>query len=99
MATTTSHHAGAVTDQVKGIVEAGRERAAEFIKDTAGDAKDRLVDASVTVKHKLSDAKDVVAGAGGTALSFTRQAIKEHPLIAVGVAFGLGFIAMRLMRR
>ena len=85
---------GATAEQVKGVVDAGRD----FIKDTAGDVKDRVVDAGVTVRHKLSDAKDVVADASGSALSATRSMIKEHPLIAVGVAFGLGYVVMRIMR-
>ena len=101
MAQTTNQNAGAMGDQVKGFVDAGRERAAELtdlVKDKAGDAKDRLMDAGATVKGKLGGAKDALADAGGTALSTTRSMIKEHPLIAVGVAFGLGYLVMRLMR-
>ena len=101
MAQTTNQTAGAMTDQVKGFVDAGRERASELtdlVKDKAGDAKDRLMDAGATVKGKLGGAKDALADAGGTALSATRGMIKEHPLIAVGVAFGLGYLVMRLMR-
>lgn len=89
-------------DQVKGMVETGRERAAELkdrITETAGDAKEKLVDAGGVVRQKLSDAKDVAFAAGDSALTTTRQMIKQHPLAAVGVAFGLGYVAMWLMRR
>lgn len=64
----------------------------------AEEAKDRIADASATVKDRLGDAKDVVTDRGGTALSLSRRVIKQHPLIAVGLAFGVGYIAMRIAR-
>jgi len=69
----------------------------------AGDVKDRIkesaADAGGAIKHRLSDAKDVVVDAGGTALATSRRLIRQHPLAAIGLAFGVGFVAMRLMRR
>jgi ElaB/YqjD/DUF883 family membrane-anchored ribosome-binding protein len=37
-----------------------------------------------------------------TVVSGTRKTgsmIKEHPIVAIAVAFGIGYIAMRIMRR
>jgi ElaB/YqjD/DUF883 family membrane-anchored ribosome-binding protein len=79
----------------KNLVDDGRALAGDLkdrLKETAGDAKDLM-------KHKLSDAKDVVVDAGGSALASSRRMIRQHPLAAIGLAFGVGFIAMRLMRR
>jgi hypothetical protein len=48
---------------------------------------------------KATDAKDVVVDRGGDAMSAFVKIIKRQPLAAIGIAFGLGFVAMRLVRR
>lgn len=48
---------------------------------------------------KATDAKDVVVDRGGDAMSAFVKIIKRQPLAAIGIAFGLGFVAMRLIRR
>jgi ElaB/YqjD/DUF883 family membrane-anchored ribosome-binding protein len=55
--------------------------------------------ASKLIAGKAVDAKDVVADRGSDALSAMIKSIKGRPLVAIGVAFGLGYIAMRLTRR
>lgn len=58
-----------------------------------------LTSGASSVEDKVSDAKKTV---GATVTSFTAKAakaIKDHPIAAIGVAFGLGFLVMRLIRR
>jgi hypothetical protein len=51
------------------------------------------------VANKAIGAKDLVVDSGAGALSSFAKAIKSRPIAAVGVAFGLGYLAMRLVRR
>lgn len=51
------------------------------------------------LKHKAIDVKDTVFENGSAAISRTGSLIKEHPLAAVAIAFGVGYIAIRLLRR
>jgi len=55
--------------------------------------------ASKLIAGKAVDAKDVVADRGSDALTYMIKSIKGRPLVAIGVAFGIGFLAMRLTRR
>lgn len=49
--------------------------------------------------NRANDARDVVVDRSGDALSMLMKTIKKQPLAAIGIAFGLGFVAMRLVRR
>lgn len=51
------------------------------------------------VVEKAEDAKDVVVERGGKMLTMFSKAIRKRPLLSVGIAFGVGYIAMRIMRR
>jgi hypothetical protein len=51
------------------------------------------------VANKAIGAKDLVIDSGAGALSAFTKAIKNRPIVAVGVAFGLGYLAMRFVRR
>jgi hypothetical protein len=51
------------------------------------------------VANKAIGAKDLVVDSGASALSAFAKGIKNRPIAAVGIAFGLGFLAMRLVRR
>ena len=44
-------------------------------------------------------ASKMIAGKASDAMSAMIKAIKGRPLVAIGVAFGIGYIAMRLTRR
>jgi ElaB/YqjD/DUF883 family membrane-anchored ribosome-binding protein len=66
--------------------------------DALKDSVRHLVDVS-SIKDKMSSAKDAVVSGSTTAVKKTGSLIKEHPIIAIGVAFGIGFIAFKLLRR
>ncbi len=80
------------------------------IKDTAseklGAIKDKvkgLVDQGEEkvdqIKHKVIDVKDEAVTRGSAMLDRAETFIKAHPLKAVGIAFGVGYVGMRLFRR
>ena len=56
--------------------------------ERAGALKDRLIHAK----------KSVVSGSSSAVRKLSTM-IKQHPLAAVGIAFGAGYFAMRWMRR
>jgi ElaB/YqjD/DUF883 family membrane-anchored ribosome-binding protein len=76
------------------------------MKDQAKDIKDQvkgLVDAGHDkvneVKDKLMDAKEKVVDRADSLVTSLTDSIKARPLVAVGIAFGIGYLAMRIFRR
>ena len=58
------------------------------IRNFAGQIPGKAVDLKNSAMHGAENAFDVVAGQ-----------IKKHPYAALAIAFGVGFLAMRLARR
>lgn len=51
------------------------------------------------LKSKAIDVKDSVFENSEAALKKTSSLIKEHPIAAIGIAFGVGYIAMRMLKK
>jgi len=72
-------------------------------KDKASQLSDQLEGLIETGQEKLGAAKGIVVDKAGSMFSSLRTTIKEHPVLAIGVAIGLaagiGYFAMRLIRR
>jgi hypothetical protein len=51
------------------------------------------------VVETASDAKDVVVEHSGKAATAFAKMIRKRPILSVGIAFGIGYIAMRFVRR
>jgi ElaB/YqjD/DUF883 family membrane-anchored ribosome-binding protein len=51
------------------------------------------------IKTKVVEIKDQAVSRGGDLLSSTASLIKAHPIKSVAVAFGVGYLGMRLFRR
>ena len=51
------------------------------------------------VKDAAADAKDAIVRKSGRAVSRVGNLIKDHPIAAIGIAFGVGYLAVRLLRR
>jgi ElaB/YqjD/DUF883 family membrane-anchored ribosome-binding protein len=49
------------------------------------------------VVKQAEDAKDIVVDRGGDLVVALSKAIKKNPLAAVGIAFGVGYLAMRFV--
>ena len=50
------------------------------------------------IKDALVGAKDKVMSTGSSFFASSRNLIVDHPFAAVGVAFGVGYVAMRIFR-
>lgn len=51
------------------------------------------------LKHKVMDVKDQAMTRGSAILDKVSEFIRANPLKAVGIAFGVGYVGMRLIRR
>jgi ElaB/YqjD/DUF883 family membrane-anchored ribosome-binding protein len=51
------------------------------------------------MKERVTDAKQQVVSKGSAYLDRASEMIKANPLKSVGIAFGVGYIGMRLFRR
>lgn len=66
----------------------------DTVKDRVVEARDKIVE----VKDKVIEIKDQVADRGSAALKGVRSFVTANPLKAVAVAFGIGFVGMRVTR-
>jgi ElaB/YqjD/DUF883 family membrane-anchored ribosome-binding protein len=76
------------------------------LDDRMGNLKEsvrNLVDAggerASQIKDRLYDAKDVAVDKGSAAIGRASALIKEHPIAAIGIAFGIGYLAIRMLRK
>jgi ElaB/YqjD/DUF883 family membrane-anchored ribosome-binding protein len=76
-----------IKESVKGFVHTGQEKAGE-LKDRAGE-----------IKTKVIEVKDQAMTKGTAVADQAANFIRANPMKAVGIAFGLGYIGMRLFRR
>ncbi len=51
------------------------------------------------IKHRAIDVKDTVVENGEVAFRKVGSLVKDHPFVAIGIAFGIGYIAVRLARK
>jgi ElaB/YqjD/DUF883 family membrane-anchored ribosome-binding protein len=51
------------------------------------------------LKHRMGDVKDTVFASSKTGVQKVGAFVKGHPIIAIGVAFGVGYLVMRIVRR
>ena len=51
------------------------------------------------IKHRVVDAKDQAMARGGQFLDQCTSFIQANPLKSVAIAFGVGYIGMRIFRR
>lgn len=51
------------------------------------------------LKHRVMDVKDQAVNRGGDLVQRGSEFIRANPIKAVGIAFGVGYLAMRLIRR
>ncbi|HUS29306.1 MAG TPA: hypothetical protein VMZ53_12395 [Kofleriaceae bacterium] len=60
--------------------------------DAGGERADQL-------KSKAIDVKDAVVENGGKYLDRGVTLVKENPFVAIGVAFGVGYLVIRMLRK
>lgn len=71
--------------------------------DSIKESVHRLVDQgqarATAIKNRVVSAKHTAVTKGTAYLDRTTDLIKAHPLKAIGIAFGVGYLGMRLFRR
>jgi ElaB/YqjD/DUF883 family membrane-anchored ribosome-binding protein len=69
---------------------------------TLGDSVDERIDSlkesASAIKNRVIDVKDQAMDRGNAVLDKSTDYIKANPLKSVAIAFGVGYIAMRLFR-
>jgi ElaB/YqjD/DUF883 family membrane-anchored ribosome-binding protein len=60
---------------------------------------DQSAEKAEAIKSKVVEVKDQVVRRGRVAIARMAETIKAHPLAAVGIAFGAGYVVMRVLRR
>jgi len=80
-----------IKESVKGLVDQGQEKMHAL--------KDKVVDLQHKAKDKAADLSGKAKERGTAAFDRVTETIKAHPFAAVGIAFGIGYIVMRLVRR
>ena len=69
------------------------------IKEKVRGFVDSAEERAESIKHRAIEAKDDVMTRGNALIERATDMIKANPLKAVGVAFGAGYLGMRLFRR
>jgi ElaB/YqjD/DUF883 family membrane-anchored ribosome-binding protein len=67
----------------------------DSVKGLVGQGQQKVTE----IKDKVVDFERRAQQRGGAALGRAVDMIKQHPVAAVGIAFGIGYFAMRLVRR
>jgi ElaB/YqjD/DUF883 family membrane-anchored ribosome-binding protein len=71
----------------------------DSIKDTVKSYVDQGAQTVDAIKSRVVEVKDQAVNRGNDVLAQMTDLIKAHPFKAVGIAFGAGYIGMRLFRR
>jgi len=87
-----------MTGETHGVDEA-IDSIKETVKQTVKSYADHGAQTVDAIKSKVVEAKDQAVTRGNDVLARITELIKAHPFKAVGIAFGAGYIGMRLFRR
>jgi ElaB/YqjD/DUF883 family membrane-anchored ribosome-binding protein len=71
----------------------------DSLKESMRNLVDIGSDRASALKDRVVDVKDSVVGKSKTGVHKMGAMIKQHPIVAVGVAFGVGYLVMRIVRR
>jgi ElaB/YqjD/DUF883 family membrane-anchored ribosome-binding protein len=71
----------------------------DSLKDSVKHLVEQGQDKVGELKTKFFDVKDRVMTEGSSLLSSSRAWIRDNPLMAIGIAFGVGYFGMRIFRR
>jgi ElaB/YqjD/DUF883 family membrane-anchored ribosome-binding protein len=70
----------------------------DSLKDTVKGLVDQGTEKVDAIKSKVAEAKDEAFNRGSDMLERVSAMIKAHPIRSVAIAFGAGYIGMRLFR-
>lgn len=77
----------------------GLDSLKDNVKDNVKNIVDQGQEKVAAIKDRVIDVKDQAVTKGNAVLDRATEFIKANPLKAVGIAFGVGYIGMRLFRR
>lgn len=60
---------------------------------------EHLSSAAAAFKDKASDAKSHAVSRAGSLAAKAGRSAKRHPIVAVGIGLGVGYLVLRLIRR
>jgi ElaB/YqjD/DUF883 family membrane-anchored ribosome-binding protein len=75
------------------------EQRVDMLKENLRGLVEQGQDKVNEIKTKVIEVKDQAMKQGSAAMDQARETIKAHPLASVGIAFGVGYVAMRIFRR
>jgi len=82
-----------------GTANQGVDDKIDQIKDTVKGFVDQGAQRVDQLKNKVVDVKDQALSRGNDLVDHVADLVKAHPLKAVAIAFGAGYLGMRLFRR
>jgi ElaB/YqjD/DUF883 family membrane-anchored ribosome-binding protein len=88
-----------MTDTGTSTANHGVEERIDQIKDTVKGFVDHGAQRVDAIKSKVVDVKDQAFSRGNDLVDRVTDMVKAHPLKAVAIAFGAGYLGMRLFRR
>lgn len=71
----------------------------DSIKDSVKGLIDQGQQKATEIKDKVVDFQHKAKDRSTAAIDKVADAIKAHPFAAIGIAFGVGYLTMRLVRR
>lgn len=77
----------------------GLESRIDGLKENVRNLVDAGGEKAGHLKQRAIGVKDSVVETSEAALDRVSAMIKEHPIAALGIAFGIGYVAIRSMRR
>lgn len=80
------------------VGEHGRGRI-DHLKDSVKGFVEGAEHRAEAVKHRAIEVKNEAIVRGGALVGRAARTVRANPLAAVGIAFGLGYMGMRLFRR
>ena len=92
-------HRSGTTNVGAGVDENGVDERLDAIKDTVKSLVDQGAHKVDELKTKVVEAKDQAFTRGNALLDQVTVMVRAHPMKAVGIAFGAGYLLMRMFRR
>lgn len=87
--------AGSPADERSSRLDSRIDSISENVKNFVGQGTERVD----KIKHRVIDAKDQAVSRGNAVMERFTDYVRANPIKAVGIAFGAGYIGMRLFRR
>lgn len=71
----------------------------DALKESVRGLVDSSSERAGRLKEKMVDVKDRAFESSRTGITKLGELIKDHPIAAIGIAFGIGYFTIRMLRR